>query len=94
MHAPFGFVSVCVGLELTAVTIPFIDRIPFPGRSTAERDGSSLPLSRVLERGEYLRLEPGAAGVIESRVFPGLRLAVAALLAGDLPTVLDTQQRS
>lgn len=48
----------------------------------------------VLERGEYLRLEPGAAGVIESRVFPGLRLAVAALLAGDLPTVLDTQQRS
>ena len=32
---------------------------------------------------EYVALVPNAEGVIESQVFPGLRLAVAALLAGD-----------
>jgi len=41
-----------------------------------------------LEDGEYLPIEPDAAGIIESKVFPGLRLNVAALLAGDLPKVL------
>ena len=30
-----------------------------------------------------MALTPNAEGVIESRIFPGLRLAVAALLAGD-----------
>ncbi len=38
--------------------------------------------------GEYVRLEPGASGVIESGVFPGLRLDVAKLLAGDLAGVI------
>lgn len=33
--------------------------------------------------GEFVRLEPNAAGVIESEVFPGLRLDLARLLAGD-----------
>jgi Uma2 family endonuclease len=33
--------------------------------------------------GEFVRLEPRAAGVIESEVFPGLRLDLARLLAGD-----------
>jgi len=33
--------------------------------------------------GEFVRLEPDAAGVIESEVFPGLRLDLARLLAGD-----------
>lgn len=42
----------------------------------------------VLEEGEYRALEPGADGVIESRRFPGLRLTVPALLAGDLAAVL------
>ncbi len=32
---------------------------------------------------EYVTLAPNAEGVIESQVFPGLRLAVAALLTGD-----------
>jgi Uma2 family endonuclease len=36
-----------------------------------------------LVNGEYVALTPNAEGVIESRIFPGLRLAVAALLAGD-----------
>ncbi len=33
--------------------------------------------------GEFVRLEPNAVGVIESQVFPGLRLDLARLLAGD-----------
>ena len=36
---------------------------------------------------EYVVLVPNAEGVIESQVFPGLRLAVAALLAGDMTQV-------
>ncbi len=42
----------------------------------------------ALENGEYVPLQPDDAGIIESKVFPGLRLNVAALLAGDLPAVL------
>lgn len=45
-----------------------------------------------LREGVYARLEPDERGVIESRVFPGLRLAVAKMLAGDLAGVLAEQQ--
>ena len=48
----------------------------------------------VLESGDYLPLEPGADGVIESRIFPGLRLNVPALVAMDLSAVLATQRGS
>ena len=47
----------------------------------------------VLEDDEYRRQEPDAAGLIHSTVFPGLRLLVSALLAGDLATVLAELQR-
>lgn len=43
--------------------------------------------------GEYVRLTPDADGMIHSRVFPGLRLAVAALLTGDLAAVLAEVQK-
>src|SRR5919202_91021 len=46
---------------------------------------------RLLE-GAYVPLLPGTDGIIRSEVFPGLRLAVAALLTGDLPTVLGVLQ--
>ena len=46
----------------------------------------------VLSDDEYRPLSPGAAGVLESRVFPGLRLAVGALLQGDLAGVLSELQ--
>jgi Uma2 family endonuclease len=42
----------------------------------------------VLDEGEYVALQPGDDGILESRVFPGLRLDVAALLADDLAGVL------
>lgn len=42
----------------------------------------------VLQEGEYVPLEPDAAGLMRSQVFPGLWLAVPALLAGDLAVVL------
>jgi Uma2 family endonuclease len=38
--------------------------------------------------GEYVLVEPDTRGVIESREFPGLRLNVPRLLAGDLAVVL------
>jgi Uma2 family endonuclease len=40
-----------------------------------------------LVEGAYQRREPGAAGIIESVQFPGLRLDVPAILAGDLAKV-------
>ena len=42
-----------------------------------------------LSGGAYARLEPDERGVIESEEFPGLRLHVAKMLAGDLAGVLD-----
>lgn len=42
----------------------------------------------VLEDDEYRRLEPDADRVLHSTVFPGLRLAVEALLTGDVAAVL------
>lgn len=45
-----------------------------------------------LQEGEYIRLQPNATGMIRSRVFPGLWLAVDALLRGDLATVLAELQ--
>jgi len=45
-----------------------------------------------LREGEYHRLTPGDDGIISSCVFPGLRLALEALLSGDLPTVLAVVQ--
>jgi Uma2 family endonuclease len=41
-----------------------------------------------LEDGAYVRVEPSARGLIESATFPGLRLNVPKLLAGDLAAVL------
>jgi Uma2 family endonuclease len=46
-----------------------------------------------LEEGEYVALPVDDAGVIRSKVFPGLWLATKALLAGDLATVLATLQQ-
>jgi len=46
-----------------------------------------------LVEGVYVPLRANAAGVIESRSFPGLRLAVEALLAKDLATVLVELQK-
>ena len=46
----------------------------------------------VLEDGEYRPLSPGRDGMLESRVFPGLRLAVDALLRGDTARVLAELQ--
>ena len=37
-----------------------------------------------LREGQYVPLQPDAHGVLASEVFPGLRLSVPALLAGDL----------
>jgi Uma2 family endonuclease len=41
-----------------------------------------------LHEGEYLRVEPDQRGIIESSVFPGLRLSVPAMLARDRAAVL------
>jgi len=46
----------------------------------------------ALREGEYALLEPDEHGLIYSRVFPGLRLAVPALLDGNLAAVLAEQQ--
>lgn len=46
-----------------------------------------------LAEGEYRLLPADDAGVVHSRVFPGLRLAVAALLNGDLAGALAEVQK-
>lgn len=46
-----------------------------------------------LHDGEYLLLTPDVSGVVHSEVFPGLVLAVSALLEGDLAKVLSELQK-
>jgi Uma2 family endonuclease len=45
-----------------------------------------------LEQGEYLEFVPDDEGIIQSRVFPGLWLAVTELLAGNMQAVLKVVQ--
>ena len=47
-----------------------------------------------LADGVYRPLPPDAAGLVHSRVFPGLCLTVDAMLRGDLAAVLREQQRA
>lgn len=47
-----------------------------------------------LADGEYRPLPPGERGIVDSRVFPGLPLAIDALLAGDVAAVLAELDRS
>ncbi|WP_413167450.1 Uma2 family endonuclease [Capilliphycus salinus ALCB114379] len=46
----------------------------------------------VLEKGEYIKLQPDEAGIIRSRVFPGLWLAENELLTGNMKQVLQVLQ--
>jgi len=46
----------------------------------------------VLRDGEYVVQEPDEAGVIRSEIFPGLWLAVASLLDGNMVRVLAVVQ--
>lgn len=46
-----------------------------------------------LRDSEYVLLDPDDHGVIQSQVFPGLGLAIAPLLKGDIATVLSELQR-
>ena len=47
----------------------------------------------ALRAGEYIRLTPDESGAIASQVFPGLRLARPALLAGDAAQVVAELQK-
>lgn len=46
-----------------------------------------------LSKGEYIPLQPDAAGIVRSEVFPGLWLAIPALLEGNLALVLAVLQQ-
>lgn len=45
-----------------------------------------------LQEGEYVLLQPGVNGIIQSQVFPGLWLMVDALLSGNMASVLSILQ--
>lgn len=45
-----------------------------------------------LQEEEYIALLPDTEGIIRSRVFPGLWLAVSALLEGDMSSAIATLQ--
>jgi Uma2 family endonuclease len=47
-----------------------------------------------LRDGQYVPIDPDADGVIESQQFPGLRLHVPSMLAGDLGAVLACLRRT
>jgi Uma2 family endonuclease len=47
----------------------------------------------ALQDGVYVTLLPDEVGIIQSQVFPGLWLAVEALLAGDMVRVLEVVQQ-
>lgn len=46
-----------------------------------------------LRKGEYVPLTPDASGIVKSEVFLGLRLAMSALLEGNLAEVLSELQK-
>jgi len=46
----------------------------------------------VLQEGDYVQQQPDKSGILYSRVFPGLQLAVEALLAGEMQQVLAVLQ--
>jgi Uma2 family endonuclease len=46
----------------------------------------------VLQEGQYLLQSPDELGILRSQIFPGLQLAVTALLAGDMQRVLAVLQ--
>ncbi|PSP10087.1 MAG: Uma2 family endonuclease, partial [Cyanobacteria bacterium SW_9_47_5] len=46
----------------------------------------------AVKEGNYNSLEPDQSGIIRSEVFPGLWLAVSALLDGNMATVLAVVQ--
>jgi Uma2 family endonuclease len=46
----------------------------------------------ILREGDYVSREPDETGVIQSEIFPGLWLAVASLLEGDMARVLAVAQ--
>ncbi|NER22249.1 MAG: Uma2 family endonuclease [Symploca sp. SIO1B1] len=45
-----------------------------------------------LEQGEYVELPVDTDGIIRSRIFPGLRLAVTSILSGNMKNVLQVLQ--
>jgi Uma2 family endonuclease len=47
----------------------------------------------ILQADEYVPLLPKESGIWQSQIFPGLWLAKAALLAGEMPTVLSVLQQ-
>ncbi len=47
-----------------------------------------------LQDGDYVTLEPDSDGLVRSQIFPGLVLAVSALLENNLTTVLADLQKS
>jgi Uma2 family endonuclease len=47
----------------------------------------------LLREAEYHRIQPGDDGLVRSQVFPGLWLDVAALVRGDMATVLSAVER-
>jgi len=47
-----------------------------------------------LQDGEYVLIEPDAEGVVESTQFPGLRLHIPSMLAGDRASVLAQLDRT
>jgi Uma2 family endonuclease len=46
----------------------------------------------LLQAGEYVLQQPDELGILRSRVFPGLQLAIEALLGGDMQQVLVVLQ--
>jgi Uma2 family endonuclease len=47
----------------------------------------------ALEDEQYIKLQPDEAGIVRSRMFPGLWLHVSAMLGGDIPTFLSVLQQ-
>jgi Uma2 family endonuclease len=47
----------------------------------------------VLDEGEYVQQPPDASGILHSQVFPGLQLAIEALLSGEMQPVLAVLQQ-
>ncbi len=92
-----GAPELIVEIAVSSVSYELHDKLPVY-RRTGVREYLVWQIEEqqfdwfVLEEGRYVTQAANAEGVAESRIFPGLRLHIAALMAGDLAAVLAELQ--
>jgi len=93
-----GVPELIVEIAASSVSYDLHDKLHAYRRNSVQEyivwrvDDKQIDWFQLVE-GNYVRMEPSESHVTQSQGFPGLRLAVQALLDGDLAKVLAEQQK-